>query len=261
MMGKFIDPRADWAFKRIFGSDDTKDCLITFLNGLFKDELVIKDVKFQKNEQIIQRENERGIVFDVKCKTVEGRHIIVEMQKKEQEFFADRALYYTAKAITSQGIKGRWNYHLYPVYTVCFMDFVAKNGVEPRFRTDMALCNLKTGKQEMERMRIVFLQLPLFTGKTEEECKDDIFKCWIYILKNMGEFEQMPFLDKYPVFRKLAAIGDLRKLTVEEQELYEEDIKNMRDLYSVHQFEMKQRRKELKKAREEARTEIGRAHV
>ena len=258
MMGKFIDPRADWAFKRIFASDDTKDCLITFLNGLFKDELAIKDVKFQKNEQIIQRENERGIVFDVKCKTVEGRHIIVEMQKKEQEFFADRALYYTAKAITGQGINGRWNYHLYPVYTVCFMDFVAKNGVEPRFRTDMALCNLKTGKQEMERMRIVFLQLPLFTGKTEEECKDDIFKCWIYILKNMGEFEQMPFLDKYPVFRKLAAIGDLRKLTVEEQELYEEDIKNMRDLYSVHQFEMKQRRKELKKAREEARTE-GRA--
>ena len=74
----------------------------------------------------------------------------------------------------------------------------------------------------------------------------------------MGEFESMPFIDKYPVFRKLAAIGDLRKLTVEEQELYEEDIKNMRDLYSVHQFEMKQRRKEIKKAREEARTE-GRA--
>ena len=75
------------------------------------------------------------------------------------------------------------------------MDFVAKNGVEPRFRTDRALCNLKTGKQEMERMRIVFLQLPLFTGKTEEECQDDIFKCWIYILKNMGEFEKMPFID------------------------------------------------------------------
>lgn len=73
MMGKFIDPRADWAFKRIFGSDDTKDCLITFLNGLFKDELVIKDVKFQKNEQIIQRENERGIVFDVKSKSYTRR--------------------------------------------------------------------------------------------------------------------------------------------------------------------------------------------
>ena len=54
---------------------------------------------------------------------------------------------------------------------------------------------------------------------------------------------------------RIVFLRDLRKLTVEEQELYEEDIKNMRDLYSVHQFEMKQRRKELKKAREEARTE------
>lgn len=42
-MARFIDPRVDWAFKRIFGSEDTKECLITFLNGLFEDELVIKD--------------------------------------------------------------------------------------------------------------------------------------------------------------------------------------------------------------------------
>ena len=44
-------------------------------------------------------------------------------------------------------------------------------------------------------------------------------------------FEQMLFSEKYPVFRKLAEIGDLRKLTREELELYDEDIKNMRDIY------------------------------
>ena len=43
-------------------------------------------------------------------------------------------------------------------------------------------------------------------------------------------FEQMPFSEKYPVFRKLAEIGDLRKLTREVLELYDEDIKNMRDI-------------------------------
>ena len=43
-------------------------------------------------------------------------------------------------------------------------------------------------------------------------------------------FEQMPFSEKYPVFRKLAEIGDHRKLTREELELYDEDIKNMRDI-------------------------------
>lgn len=43
-------------------------------------------------------------------------------------------------------------------------------------------------------------------------------------------FEQMLFSKKYPVFRKLAEIGDLRKLTREELELYDKDIKNMRDI-------------------------------
>ena len=52
-------------------------------------------------------------------------------------------------------------------------------------------------------------------------------------------FEQMPFSEKYPVFRKLAEIGDLRKLTREELELYNEDIKNMRDIYATRKFDEK----------------------
>ena len=67
----------------------------------------------------------------------------------------------------------------------------------------------------------------------------DIFDCWIYIVKNMNMFEQMPFSEKYPVFRKLAEIGDLRKLSREELELYDEDIKNMRDIYATRKFDEK----------------------
>ena len=36
----------------------------------------------------------------------------------------------------------------------------------------------------------------------------------------MNMFEQMPFSEKYPVFRKLAEIGDLRKLSREERILH-----------------------------------------
>ena len=67
----------------------------------------------------------------------------------------------------------------------------------------------------------------------------DIFDCWIYIVKNMNMFEQMPFSEKYPVFRKLAEIGDLRKLSREELELYDEDIKKMRDIYATRKFDEK----------------------
>ena len=237
-MARFIDPRVDWAFKRIFGSEDTKECLITFLNGLFEDELVIKDVTFAKTEKLGLRPDDRGVVFDVYCITNEGKHVIVEMQKKEQEYFADRALYYTARAIVQQGIRGIWDYHLAPVYTVCFMDFVSQSPILKEFRTDLVLTDLQTRQQVSDRMRIVYLQLPLFDKHTEAECMD-IFDCWIYIVKNMNMFEQMPFSEKYPVFRKLAEIGDLRKLSREELELYDEDIKNMRDIYATRKFDEK----------------------
>ena len=193
-MARYIDPRVDWAFKRIFGSEDTKECLITFLNGLFDGELVIKDVTFGKTEKLGLRPDERGVIFDVYCVTDKGKHIIVEMQKKEQDYFADRALYYTARAIVEQGIKGEWDYHLAPVYTICFMDFKSDNPMLDGFRTDLVLTDLRTRQRLSDRMRIVYLQLPLFT-KQSEECMD-IFDCWIYIIKNMNMFEQMPFREK-----------------------------------------------------------------
>ena len=188
-MARFIDPRVDWAFKRIFGSEDTKECLITFLNGLFEDELVIKDVTFAKTEKLGLRPDDRGVVFDVYCVTDEGKHVIVEMQKKEQEYFADRALYYTARAIVQQGVRGIWDYHLTPVYTVCFMDFVSASPILKKFRTDLVLTDLQTRQRVSDRMRIVYLQLPLFDKHTEAECMD-IFDCWISLLSNKkGQFD------------------------------------------------------------------------
>lgn len=83
------------------------------------------------------------------------------------------------------------------------------------------------------------------------------FSC-IYIIKNMEKLKEMPFVDKNPVFRMLAEIGDLRKLTPEERELYDEDIKVMRDLYATQKWEVEQKRMEIEKGRAEGR-EQGRA--
>jgi predicted transposase/invertase (TIGR01784 family) len=98
----------------------------------------------------------------------------------------------------------------------------------------------------------------LFDKHTEAECMD-IFDCWIYIVKNMNMFEQMPFSEKYPVFRKLAEIGDLRKLSREELELYDEDIKNMRDIYATRKFDEK-RGMEIGMAKGMAKEKIATAH-
>ena len=246
-------------------------------------------MKYLNTEQTHHEKRERGVIFDVACETDDGRHVIVEMQKKEQKYFVDRALFYSSKAIVEQAKTGEWDFHLTPVYTVCFMDFIAETGIPQQFRTDIGLgllkeedrsfdkgqeyLRIKSQKRQLmlgknrkrktasykkkvwqlsglkygfEKMRVVFLQLPLFEKK-EPECMD-IFDCWIYVLNNMEHLKEIPFLDKYPVFRKLAAIGDLRKLTPEEREYYEEDIKIMRDLYATDKWEKEKRRMAIEKA-------------
>ena len=75
----------------------------------------------------------------------------------------------------------------------------------------------------------------------------------------MNMFEQMPFSEKYPVFRKLAEIGDLRKLSREELELYDEDIKNMRDIYATRKFDEKRGiEKGMAKGKAEGKAEVAR---
>ena len=278
-MAEFINPRVDWAFKRIFGSDDTKECLITFLNGVFEGEFVIKDVKHLKTEQTRHQKRELGVIFDVACVTDDGRRIIVEMQKKEQRYFVDRALYYSSKAIVEQAKPGEWDFHLTPVYTVCFMDFIAETGIPCQFRTDIGFglleeegsmlddpteqqgCDAKTqakllvprkGRKSKNSKAKAWKLSGLQYGfeKKEPECME-IFDCWIYVLNNMEHLKEIPFLDKYPVFRKLAAIGDLQKLTPEERDYYEEDVKIMRDLYATDKWEKEKRRMERETARKE----------
>ena len=43
---KYINPYTDFGFKKLFGTEMNKDLLISFLNALFHDEQVIKDVKY-----------------------------------------------------------------------------------------------------------------------------------------------------------------------------------------------------------------------
>ena len=42
----FINPKIDFAFKKIFGSEDSKDILISFLNALiYEEKPVIQDLE------------------------------------------------------------------------------------------------------------------------------------------------------------------------------------------------------------------------
>lgn len=237
-MARYINPFTDWGFKHIFGQEITKDLLISFLNDLFEGEFCIASLEFKNNEHIGLTEDARKVIFDIYCTTNEGRHLIIEMQNRMQEHFIDRALYYSSRAIITQGQKGEWDYELMPVYTICFLNFEDAHLKERKFRTDLVLADRDTGLAVTDHLRIVYLTLPLFTKK-EHECNND-FERWIYVLKNMNVFERMPFMAKNAVFRKLAEISDITALSKEEHEKYDESIKILRDNYATFKFAIKE---------------------
>ena len=242
-MGKFIDPFTDWGFKRIFGQETSKELLINFLNDLLEGERHVTVLTLRDKEQLPETRDLRGIVYDIHCRTDTGERIIVEMQNHHQERFVDRSLYYASRSIVSQGETRDWGYRLEPVYTVCFMNFIIKgHGTLAKFRTDVTLADMEDGRTFSDRMRLVYLTLPLFR-KGADECETNLER-WIYTLKNMNKLEEIPFLADNPVFRHLADVADISALSQGERQRYDESIKIMRDHISAYETAINKGRRE-----------------
>lgn len=246
-MGKFINPFTDVGFKKIFGQEFSKPLLLDFLNNLLKDEKHIKNIIFLDKEQPAEYKDDRSLIYDIFCETDNGERIIVEMQNKEQPYFADRCLYYYSQAVVRQGEKGiNWKYHIDAVYLIAFMNFNLKELGE-QFRTDIVLFNIQEKKVFSDKERLIFLQLPKF-NKDAEDCTND-FDCWIYLLKNMEVLDRMPWTAKNSVFRKLAEIAEVGNMSKEERIKYNSSLRHYRDTISVLQGAVDEGRKE---GREEA---------
>ena len=226
-MGVFIDPCTDYGFKRIFGDEKL---LINFLNSLLEGERVITKLEYMNNERVAKQKDERRVIYDLYCKTDTGEHIIVEMQKRSQKHFKDRALYYSACSIVEQGTKGDWNYELTPVYGVFFIDFVLDTDVSDYYCKDVTLVEKYSGKVFSNKLRHIFIELPQFM-KSKSEC-DSFFECWIYNLANMKEMNEMTFKDRDAIFGRLEEIASRANLTKEERAQYEYEWKVYNDYYN-----------------------------
>ena len=80
-------------------------------------------------------------------------------------------------------------------------------------------------------MRMIFLQLPLFT-KEADECENQVER-WIYLLKNMETLNRLPWAAQSAVFQKLESIADVGGMTRAERLQYDEALKKYRDTISV----------------------------
>ena len=249
---KYIDPFTDFGFKKLFGEECNKDLLLDFLNELLhKKEGKIINLTYLKSEQLGRSEEDRKAIFDLHCENEKGEKFIVEMQKTKQNFFKDRALYYSTFPIVEQAISGDWNYELKAVYTVAILDFVFEEDKEDvdKYRYDVMLTDIDTHKIFYNKLTFTYLEMPKFNKKVEE--LETRFEKWMYVLKNLKRLDRLPDKLQEKIFEKIFSVAEIAKLSTEEYKQYMVSLNAYRDfknsIDTARDEKAKEIAKELKK--------------
>ncbi len=228
---KYINPFTDFGFKRLFGEEPNKDLLIDFLNVLLKEQQgEIVDLTYLKTEQLGKTEVDRKAIFDLYCENEKGEKFIVEMQKSKQNFFKDRALYYSTFPIQEQAQRSEWNFELKAVYTIGILDFVFDEDKTDwgKFRYDVKLQDVETNKTFYDKLTFIYFEMPKF-NKTIDEL-DSHYDKWLYVLKNLHKLDRLPDKLKEKVFERVFEVAEIAKFSHEEYLSYEDSLKYYRDL-------------------------------
>ena len=87
MVTKFLDPKNDYAFKRIFGTEKNKQILVHFLNDIlaFPKGEQIQQVTFLKPMLDPDVISKKQSIVDVLCVDEKGVQYIIEMQVARSE--------------------------------------------------------------------------------------------------------------------------------------------------------------------------------
>ncbi|MEO5363421.1 MAG: Rpn family recombination-promoting nuclease/putative transposase [Magnetococcus sp. DMHC-8] len=217
---KFIDPRIDFAFKKIFGSESAKDVLVSFLEsllGLEGDrriaELTILDPFLAPKIRELKYS-----ILDVKCRDHRGVSYIVEMQVQKVAAFLKRIQYNAAKAYAHQMERGEDYPRLNQVIAITITDFVLFDGFDHCVSRHESRETV-TGHSYLQEILFFFVELPKFVKPLED--LDDLLDKWIYFIKHAGSLQGVPERLSSAPFRHAFEMAMVANMTAEELEMYD----------------------------------------
>ena len=191
MAKRYLDPKADLTFKKVFG--EHPDLVISLLNALlpFKtQEEEIQSVEYLTPEMVPDNPLRKNSIVDVRCKDLRGRQFIVEMQMVWSPEFMQRVMFNSAKAYVRQ-LDKKEDYHLLePVYSLNLVNDVFLNDVPEYYHYYRMVHEKHTGKV-IDGLHLVFVELPKFTPHTMKEKKMHVL--WLrYLTEIDGYMETVP---------------------------------------------------------------------
>jgi predicted transposase/invertase (TIGR01784 family) len=187
---KFVDIKNDIAFRKIFGNENKKEILISFLNAVLElpKGKKIKSIEIKNPYQLPEIKDLKSSILDVKVTDERNIWYIVEMQVEEPDGFDKRVQYYTAKQYASQIEVGEDYPKLKQVIFIGILNFKFFDGDD--YLTKHMIINQKTGKQELSDLEFNFIELPKFN---EDKIKiETLIEKWIYFIKKAPNLDVIP---------------------------------------------------------------------
>lgn len=186
MISKFLDPKNDVAFKKIFGTEKNKDILIHFLNDMltFRGKSPIQDVTFLKTNQDPEIAARKTSIVDILCRDEKGNQYIVEMQVAKERGFEKRALYYASRAYSSQMVEGGKYEDLKEVIFLALTDFVMFPNCTA-YKSEHVILDKETHEHHLKDFSFTFFELPKF----HQDINDlkNVEEKWLYFFKHADE--------------------------------------------------------------------------
>jgi len=231
---RFLDVKIDFAFKKVFGSEQSKPILISFLNALLDyhngDEII--DLTIIDPYQAPKILGMKDTYVDVKAVCANGSTVIIEMQVLNVEGFEKRVLYNAAKAYSAQLGKGEKYHLLNPVIALTLTDFVMFPD-QPEVFSHYRLIEKQTLAHYSGDLELVFIELPKFTKELVDLV--NISDKWVYFVKNAGTLDYVPdSLKTDPCIVDAFGIANQAGLTEEEMEAQEQRYDFLRIQRALH---------------------------
>ncbi len=254
-MAEYINPFRDIVFKYIFGRNETKNLLKSFINAVLADVDMetVTEIEILNPFNLKEFQNDKFSFLDIKAEAASGEIYNIEVQLSGFEEYKFRTLYYWAKLYTGQLGESENYAELKPVICINILDFNLIKELDS-FHT----CFLPYEYQNRDilltgHFQVHFLEILKFKDNILGINQDLKFWFKYLTLEGQNQEEKMKgILDEKEEFKK--AHEEYKKFTADKKmrDLYEARLKFKRDNEAIlREAKIKAREEGLKEGLKE----------
>ncbi len=214
---QFINVKIPFAFNRVFGSEQSKDILIDFLNAIidFEDNCKITDLTIVDPDQIPFIKGMKDSYFNARTILSNGARVIIEIQVLNYEGIEKQFIENAAKLYSTQLNKSQSYEKKESIIALTIIDYI----IFEKFENVISYFKIVEKEAIVDcdnDIELIFVELPKF-NKSEQEL-ETITDKWIYFVKNVGQLDCIPKSFKEPNLLEAFEIANAAYLSEKEQE-------------------------------------------